>query len=151
LNHVPLAALAAVLILVGYKLAKWSLFVDMYNKGLSQFIPFIVTIVSILLTDLLKGIGIGILIAIFYVLKRNYQNHFTLVEDEESVKLLLSEEVTFLNKGGILEVLHRSKGKRIVIDASRTKSIDQDVLEALQEYKLNAELASKQEIVFINI
>ena len=151
LNHVPLAALAAVLILVGYKLAKWSLFVEMYNKGLSQFIPFIVTIVSILLTDLLKGIGIGILIAIFYVLKRNYQNHFTLVEDEESVKLLLSEEVTFLNKGGILEVLHRSKGKRIVIDASRTKSIDQDVLEALQEYKLNAELASKQEIVFINI
>jgi carbonic anhydrase len=151
LNHVPLAALAAVLILVGYKLAKWSLFVDMYNKGLSQFIPFIVTIVSILLTDLLKGIGIGILIAIFYVLKRNYQNHFTLVEDEESVQLLLSEEVTFLNKGGILEVLHRSKGKRIVIDASRTKSIDQDVLEALQEYKLNAELASKQEITFINI
>jgi MFS superfamily sulfate permease-like transporter len=151
LNHVPLAALAAVLILVGYKLAKWSLFVDMYNKGLSQFIPFIVTIVSILLTDLLKGIGIGILIAIFYVLKRNYQNHFTLVEDEESVQLLLSEEVTFLNKGGILEILHRSKGKRIVIDASRTKSIDQDVLEALQEYKLNAELASKQEITFINI
>jgi MFS superfamily sulfate permease-like transporter len=146
-----LAALAAVLILVGYKLAKWSLFVDMYNKGLSQFIPFIVTIVSILLTDLLKGIGIGILIAIFYVLKRNYQNHFTLVEDEESVQLLLSEEVTFLNKGGILEILHRSKGKRIVIDASRTKSIDQDVLEALQEYKLNAELASKQEITFINI
>ena len=59
--------------------------------------------------------------------------------------------MTFLNKGGILEVLHRSKGKRIVIDASRTKSIDQDVLEALQEYKLNAELASKQEIIFINI
>ena len=151
LNHVPLAALAAVLILVGYKLAKWSLFVEMYQKGLSQFIPFIATIVSILLTDLLKGIGIGILIAIFYVLKRNYQNHFTLIESADSIELILSEEVTFLNKGGILNVLYNSKGKKVTVDASRTKSIDQDVLEALHEYKLSAELELNQRIEFINI
>jgi carbonic anhydrase len=151
LNHVPLAALAAVLILVGYKLAKWSLFVEMYQKGLSQFIPFIATIASILLTDLLKGIGIGILIAIFYVLKRNYQNHFTLIESADSIELILSEEVTFLNKGGILKVLYGSKGKRVTVDASRTKSIDQDVLEALYEYKLSAELELHQRIEFINI
>ncbi|MFM6945992.1 MAG: SulP family inorganic anion transporter [Flavobacteriales bacterium] len=151
LNHVPLAALAAVLILVGYKLAKWSLFVEMYQKGLSQFIPFIATIASILLTDLLKGIGIGILIAIFYVLKRNYQNHFTLIESADSIELILSEEVTFLNKGGILKVLYASKGKRVTVDGSRTKSIDQDVLEALHEYKLSAELELSQRIEFINI
>lgn len=72
LNLIPLAALAAVLILVGYKLAKWSLFVEMYQKGLNQFIPFIVTIFGILLTDLLKGIGIGILVAVFYVLKSKF-------------------------------------------------------------------------------
>lgn len=151
LNLIPLAALAAVLILVGYKLAKWSLFVEMYQKGLSQFIPFIATIASILLTDLLRGIGIGILIAIFYVLKRNYQNHFTLIESADSIELILSEEVTFLNKGGILKVLYGSKGKRVTVDASRTKSIDQDVLEALHEYKLSAELELHQRIEFINI
>ena len=151
MNLIPLAALAAVLILVGYKLAKWSLFVEMYQKGLSQFIPFVVTIFGILLTDLLKGIGIGILVSIFYVLKRNYQNHFTLIESADSIELILSEEVTFLNKGGILKVLYGSKGKRVTVDASRTKSIDQDVLEALHEYKLSAELELHQRIEFINI
>jgi carbonic anhydrase len=74
LNLIPLAALAAILILVGYKLAKWSLFVEMYQKGLAQFIPFMATILGVLFTDLLKGIAIGIIIAVFYVLKRNYQN-----------------------------------------------------------------------------
>jgi MFS superfamily sulfate permease-like transporter len=72
LNLIPLAALAAVLILVGYKLAKWSLFVEMYQKGLSQFVPFIATVLSILLTDLLKGIGVGILSALFFVLKHKF-------------------------------------------------------------------------------
>jgi carbonic anhydrase len=74
LNLIPLAALAAILILVGYKLAKWSLFVDMYQKGMAQFIPFIATILGVLLTDLLKGIAIGVVISVFYLLKRKYQN-----------------------------------------------------------------------------
>lgn len=151
LNLIPLAALAAVLVLVGYKLAKWSLFVEMYQKGLSQFIPFISTIFAVLLTDLLKGIGIGILISIFYILKRNFQNHFTKVETAEASTIILSEEVTFLNKGGILDALQQSKNKRIVIDASRTKSIDIDVLESLQEFKFNAEQEGRQQITFINL
>jgi carbonic anhydrase len=74
LNLIPLAALAAILILVGYKLAKWSLFVEMYQKGMAQFIPFIATILGVLLTDLLKGIAIGVVISVFYLLKRRYQN-----------------------------------------------------------------------------
>jgi carbonic anhydrase len=151
LNLIPLAALAAVLVLVGYKLAKWSLFVEMYQKGLSQFIPFVSTIVAVLLTDLLKGIGIGILISIFYILKRNFQNHFTKEETAEACTIILSEEVTFLNKGGILDALQQSKNKRIVIDASRTKSIDIDVLESLQEFKFNAEQEGRQQITFINL
>ena len=151
LNMIPLAALAAVLVLVGYKLAKWSVFVEVYKKGLAQFIPFVTTILAILLTDLLKGIAIGILVAIFYVLKRNYQNHFTIEDSKEGFKLILSEEVTFLNKGGILEVLEAHKLQRITIDASRTKSIDQDVLEALQEFKFNAEQEGRPEIIFINL
>ena len=151
LNLIPLAALAAVLVLVGYKLAKWSLFVEMYQKGLSQFIPFISTIFAVLLTDLLKGIGIGILISIFYILKRNFQNHFTKEETAEACTIILSEEVTFLNKGGILDALQLNKNKRIVIDASRTKSIDTDVLESLQEFKFNAEQEGRQQITFINL
>jgi MFS superfamily sulfate permease-like transporter len=151
LNLIPLAALAAVLVLVGYKLAKWSLFVEMYHKGLSQFIPFVSTIVAVLLTDLLKGIGIGILISIFYILKRNFQNHFTKEETAEACTIILSEEVTFLNKGGILDALQHNKNKRIVIDASRTKSIDIDVLESLQEFKFNAEQEGRQQIIFINL
>ena len=151
LNMIPLAALAAVLVLVGYKLAKWSLFVEMYQKGLPQFIPFISTIVAVLLTDLLKGIGIGILISIFYILKRNFQNHFTKEETNDECIIVLAEEVTFLNKGGILDALQNSKNKRVVIDASRTKSIDTDVLESLQEFKFNAEQEGRQQITFINL
>jgi MFS superfamily sulfate permease-like transporter len=151
LNLIPLAALAAILILVGYKLAKWSLFVEMYQKGLAQFIPFIATILGVLFTDLLKGIAIGIVIAVFYVLKRNYQNHFTLEHTEHQMRMILSEEVTFLNKGGIMDAINKAKGKKIIIDASRTKSIDLDVLEALHELKLNADLARQQEIQFINL
>jgi len=151
LNLIPLAALAAVLILVGYKLAKWSLFIEMYRKGLSQFIPFMTTIIAILFTDLLKGIAVGILVSVFYILKRNYQNHFSKIETEDQLELILSEEVTFLNKGDIMNVLYKQKDKRIVIDASRTKSIDQDVLEALQEFKFNAEQEGRQQIIFINL
>ena len=151
LNLIPLSALAAVLILVGYKLAKWSLFVEMYQKGLAQFIPFVVTILAVLFTDLLKGIAIGILVAIFYVLKRNYQNHFTQEETTDSFKIILSEEVTFLNKGGIMDALNRNKTKQITIDASLTKSMDQDVLEALKEFKYNAEQEGRPAITFIHL
>ncbi len=151
LNQIPLAVLAAILILVGYKLAKWSLFKEMYQKGLSQFIPFMATIVAVLFTDLLKGIGVGILISIFYILKRNFQNHFTKVESAEELKIILSEEVTFLNKGGILDVLRNNQHKQITIDASRTKSIDLDVLEAIKEFKFNGEQEGRQEIILINL
>ena len=151
LNLIPLAALAAVLILVGYKLAKWSLFVEMYQKGMAQFIPFVVTILAVLFTDLLKGIAIGILVAIFYVLKRNYQNHFTQEETADGFRLILSEEVTFLNKGGIIAALNEHKAQQITVDASLTKSIDLDVLEAIQEFKYNAEQEGRPTITFINL
>jgi MFS superfamily sulfate permease-like transporter len=151
LNLIPLAALAAVLILVGYKLAKWSLFVEMYQKGMAQFIPFVVTILAVLFTDLLKGIAIGILVAIFYVLKRNYQNHFTQEETADGFRLILSEEVTFLNKGGIIAALNEHKAQPIIVDASLTKSIDLDVLEAIQEFKYNAEQEGRPTITFINL
>jgi carbonic anhydrase len=136
LNLIPLSVLGAVLILVGYKLTKVSLFTQMYRLGQEQFIPFITTILGVLFTDLLKGIGIGMAFAIFYILKSNYKNHFTKEEKQDEVIITLSEEVTFLNKSGIQEMLLATKpNSKLIIDGSKCKSIDHDVLEMLEEYK----------------
>ncbi len=136
LNLIPLAALGAVLIMVGYKLTKVSLFKQMFALGQEQFIPFILTIVGVLFTDLLKGIGIGMLVAIFYILKSNYKNHFTKKQNENETIITLSEEVTFLNKSGIQEMLMNVlPHTKLVIDGSKCKSIDYDVMELLFEFQ----------------
>ena len=136
LNQIPLASLAAILIMVGYKLTKAGLFKDMYLKGMDQFIPFILTIVGVLFTDLLKGIGIGLIVSIYFILRRNFQNHFTKTEVDGVLHIKLSEEVTFLNKVGIHTTLENAAPhSKITIDASNCKSIDQDILELLEEFK----------------
>jgi carbonic anhydrase len=136
LNLIPLSVLGAVLILVGYKLTKVSLFTQMFRLGQEQFIPFITTILGVLFTDLLKGIGIGMAFAIFYILKSNYKNHFTKEEKQDEMIITLSEDVTFLNKSGIQEMLLATKPhSKLIIDGSKCKSIDHDVLEMLEEFK----------------
>lgn len=136
LNLIPLSVLGAVLILVGYKLTKVSLFTQMFRLGQEQFIPFITTILGVLFTDLLKGIGIGMAFAIFYILKSNYKNHFYKEENTNETLIILSEEVTFLNKSGIQEMLFKAKpNTKLVVDGSKCKSIDYDVLEMLEEFK----------------
>ncbi len=143
LNLIPLASLAAILFLVGYKLARPSLFKSMFKKGMSSFIPFIVTIVGIVLTDLLMGIGIGMAVAIFYVLYNSYKKPF-LFESEEHMKdgkivLQLSEDVTFLNKANIQRALNAiPDSSTVVIDASKSIDIHDDVLELIEEFKINA-------------
>lgn len=144
LNMVPLATLAAVLLLVGYKLAKVSLFKTMYQKGWSQFIPFIVTIVGIVFTDLLIGIALGLVVAVYFVLYNNYKKpYFFHSEDQEQdqpIRLKLAEDVTFLNKASILQTLHHiPEGRDVIIDGSRTVNIDQDVLEIFEDFKTTAE------------
>lgn len=136
INLIPLAVLAAVLILVGYKLASLDVFRKMYAAGLDQFIPFIATIAGVLLTDLLKGIGIGLVVAIFYILKRNHKNNFELKSEESgTVHIHLSEEVTFLNKSGIKEMLENiEQDKKLVMDGSKCKNIDFDVKEVIKEF-----------------
>lgn len=136
LNLIPLAVLGAVLILVGYKLTKISLFKEMFKLGQEQFVPFIFTIAGVLFTDLLKGIGIGMVVAVFYILKSNYKNHFSKEEKTDETIIILSEEVTFLNKSGIQEMLENIKpNSKLVIDGSKCKSIDYDVIELLKEFK----------------
>lgn len=136
LNLIPLAVLGAVLILVGYKLTKISLFKEMFKLGHEQYVPFILTIAGVLFTDLLKGIGIGMVVAVFYILKSNYKNHFSKEEKEDETLIILSEEVTFLNKSGIQEMLENIKpNSKLIVDGSKCKSIDYDVIELLQEFK----------------
>lgn len=140
LNMIPLSALACVLLMVGYKLSKFSLYIDMYRMRWEQFIPFIVTVVAILLTDLLKGIGIGMAVAIYFVLQNNMRNSYLrhIEKDEEGndvTVFTLSDEVTFLNKGSIQEVLRTiPENSRVIIDASRTMFIHVDVLECIQNF-----------------
>jgi carbonic anhydrase len=140
LNLIPLACLAAVLLVVGYKLAKVSVFREMFSLGWEQFIPFIATVVAILATDLLKGIGIGLLVAIFYILRRNYRTsyffHKEEVQEGKMIRIQLSEEVTFLNKASIQLMLEELPGNHtVLIDGSRSVNIDYDVLEIIHNFR----------------
>lgn len=144
LNLIPLSSLAAVLFVVGYKLAKPVLFKKMYAQGKAQFVPFIVTILAIVFTDLLIGIGLGLVVAIFYVLYNNYKKPYFFYpekhEDGAPIRFELAEDVTFLNKASILQTLnHLPENSKVVIDATNTVNIDLDVVEIIEDFRQNAQ------------
>lgn len=144
LNMIPLACLAAILFMVGYKLAKPALFKEMYQKGWTSFIPFMITIIGIVLTDLLVGIAIGMAVAIFFVLYNNYKKPFIFEtdkhhEDDGHIRLELAEDVTFLNKANIQRALNIiPDDMKLTIDASKSINIDTDVKEIIREFQVNA-------------
>lgn len=143
LNLIPKASLAAILIFTGYRLARPAIFRHMWHAGLSQFIPFVITMLGVVFLDLLTGVGIGMLVAVFYILKNNmrvpfYYKRTTYEGGNEVVHIELSQEVTFLNKGSIKQILEQiPQGTIIVIDATNTEYIDYDVLEMIKEFHLN--------------
>jgi MFS superfamily sulfate permease-like transporter len=143
LNLIPLATLAAILLVVGYKLAKPEIFREVYLQGREQFIPFVVTVSAILVTDLLKGIMVGMAFAVFFILRNNFKNPYYIwknghQEGEEYI-ITLSEEVSFLNKGSILQMLnHVPANSKVVIDATRSKSIHYDIIEVIRNYLVHA-------------
>jgi len=139
LNMVPLSALAAVLLVVGYKLAKPATFAAMYRQGWAQFLPFVVTITGIVFIDLLKGIALGMAVAIFVILRSQYINsHFLHIEQSEGgeqIRMRLAEEVSFLNKGALIKELNSiPDGANVLIDASNSVRIDQDALEIVNDF-----------------
>jgi MFS superfamily sulfate permease-like transporter len=145
LNMIPLSVLAAILLVVGFKLAKPKLFKSMYALGWKQFVPFMVTVVGIIFTDLLVGIGLGLLVGIIVILIKSYQNsHFLHKEGEDvddgKVKMTLAEEVTFFNKGAILKELDRLPSDSMLeLDVTQTKYLDHDVIEILDDFIHKAE------------
>lgn len=139
LNLIPLASLAALLILIGYKLAKVALFKQMFKLGWRQFTPFVVTIIVILQTDLLIGITVGLAVGVFYILQDNYTTPFlsnTPADIDKKKQLLeLSEHVSFLNKASIQQTLIKlPEGTHLVIDGTRTIRIDYDVIEVISNF-----------------
>lgn len=136
INFIPLASLAAILIFTGYKLAKIPLFVEHYKKGMNQFIPFLVTIISILFTDLLIGIGIGIATGIFFILRTNFNSSILLVHDKNQYLMRFKKDVSFLDKPIIKNKLEKIPANSyILIDASRAEFIDIDIIDVVKEFK----------------
>lgn len=139
LNLIPKAALAAILIFTGYKLCNPKVFKHMWKGGWTQFIPFVVTAVAVVGIDLLKGVGIGLLISIFYILRQNMRIPFYYVRSSyktgDVVKLTLAQEVSFLNKASIMDTLDNiPENSSVIIDASLTEYIDFDVLGIIREF-----------------
>ncbi|MBK9175154.1 MAG: SulP family inorganic anion transporter [Flavobacteriales bacterium] len=141
MEMIPLASLAAILFVVGYKLAKPILFKQMWAKGWPQFVPFIITILGVVFTDLLTGVLLGMAVGIFIVLRNNYLTPFhfdgDLSDTSKPIRIELSEEVTFFNKASIQRTLaDLPNGTHVVIDGHRTVNLDPDVLEIIEECRV---------------
>ncbi|MDG2437010.1 MAG: SulP family inorganic anion transporter [Polaribacter sp.] len=144
LNKIPLSVLAAILLIVGYNLAKPALFVQMYKVGWKQFLPFTVTVFGIVFTDLLIGIGMGLAVGIVVILIKSFQNsHFLHIEDKSNgkhkIKMTLAEEVTFFNKGAILKELDSlPRETYLELDVTKTRYLDNDIIEILEDFAFKA-------------
>jgi len=139
LNKIPLATLAAVLLLVGYKLAKPATFKHFWSHGKYQFAPFIVTILGVVFTDLLTGVAMGIAVSIIFLIRGNLKRAYNFRNEEYAdgaiIHIDLAQEVSFLNKAAIKSTLSNvPEGSRVVIDASDTVYIAHDVLDLIREF-----------------
>ncbi len=140
LNKIPLASLAAVLLVIGYKLASPRIFVHMWrNSKKFQFIPFVVTVIAIVMTDLLVGVSIGLAVSVYFILRGNVKLAYFFKKDKhqegETIQMELAQEVSFLNKAAIKQTFaHLPDESKVIIDASSTVYIDYDVLQLIKEF-----------------
>ncbi len=153
LNKIPLACLAAILLMIGYKLASPTVFKHMWHSGKYQFIPFIITVVAVVFTDLLKGVGIGLVVAVFYILRANLKLAYFFKKEKyhagETVTMKLAQEVSFLNKAAIKQTLQHLPDNSILhIDASDTFYIDHDVLQLIRDF---LEIGSKDKNIQVSL
>ncbi len=140
LNNIPLSVLAAVLFIVGFKLAKPSTFKSMFQLGWKQWVPFMATVLPMVITgDLLLGIGLGLAVGIVVILLKSFQNSHFLHKEEEvddgKIKMTLAEEVTFFNKGAILKELDKlPENSFLELDVTKTRYLDNDIIEILEDF-----------------
>lgn len=153
LNMIPLATLAAVLLLVGFKLANPKVIMHFYERGKYQFIPFIATMLAVVFTDLLKGVALGLIISVIFILKGNMQRAYNFrkeqYQDGDVIHIDLAQEVSFLNKSAIKETLSSiPENSKVVINASDTVYIAHDVLDLIKEFK---KIRAKEENIKIKL
>ena len=135
LNLIPLSALAAILILIGYKLARPELIRSMYKKGMDQFIPFAVTIFAILLTDLLMGITIGIVVGFVYVFKSNLHNSIVMVNEKDLYLIRFYKDVSFLQKARLQKLFNAiPENSNLILDGSNSVYVDNDIVDLIEEF-----------------
>jgi MFS superfamily sulfate permease-like transporter len=147
LNRIPLAVLATVLVYTGFKLTHPRVVLELVRLGWTQFLPFAVTVVAIILTDLLQGILIGLGVGVFFILRTHYRTAYFCHRDESAdrhtVRIQLAEDISFLNKASLLRLLGELPHESVVtVDGSRSQHIDHDVLEILRDFRQTAQTRS---------
>lgn len=153
LNKIPMACLAAILIMIGLKLASPKVFKHMWQAGWSQFIPFIVTVIGVVGIDLLKGVGIGLAVSILFILRGNMRLAYFFNSERhkegETIRIDLAQEVSFLNKAAIKQTLaHLPINSKVIIDAKETVYVDFDVIELIKDF---VKLGSKDKNIQVEL
>lgn len=155
LNMIPMASLAAILLMIGWKLASPKVFKHMWHSGLQQFIPFIITVLAVVFTDLLKGVGVGLIVSIFYILKGNMKLAYRFSKEKyhegETIHIDLAQEVSFLNKAAIKQTLmDLPSNSTVIIDAGNTVYIDFDIIQLIKDFALYGAAERKIKLQLIN-
>jgi MFS superfamily sulfate permease-like transporter len=139
LNQIPIATLAGILMLVGYKLANIKLIRQVYASGLDQFLPFLVTMLGVVIFDLLTGVAIGAAVGLLVVLRMNHHAAFTIVNDDNNVFIRFAKDVSFLQKVSVKKCLARIPDhSNVLIDGGGAMFIDHDILEIIESFKESA-------------
>jgi MFS superfamily sulfate permease-like transporter len=139
LNRIPLAALASILIMVGYKLAPVSLFRDMQRAGIEQWLPFGVTVLAIVMSDVLIGVLVGFAVGVAVVTRSNHYSAITMVHDDRDYFVKFKKDVSFLNKSRLHDLLATiPNGSSVVIDGTRAMFVDHDIYEVVDDFQRSA-------------
>ncbi len=139
LELIPLSSLAAILLMVGYKLTSLKVVKEIYEKGVTQFLPFVVTIIAILFSDLLVGVFIGLLVSLFFVIKTNFKSAIFLMNDGNNFIIKFTKDVSFLNKSSLRRALEKiPAGASLMVDGANAEFIDQDIMAILEDYRSEA-------------
>ncbi len=139
MNKIPLSSLAILLLFVGYKLTKPELYKELYKNGLDQFLPFIITVLAIVFTDLLKGVAIGLLVSVYFIIKNSYKRSVSLTSDDGNYLIRLKGNVSFLNKAVLRNHFEKMpNGAFVIIDGASALFVDKDIIEIIEEFILMA-------------